>query len=401
MSESLAPNFAIHVGSTELDAGVRALVESVEYESADGIADVAKIVAKNPNFILSDRTVLAPGNEVSIYMGYGGDLTHIGRVRIYKVRPTFPQEEMPSIEITGYTRDHEMMHNSPPQAAPQGRAGGRRRGGARRQQSQSGRRFRNLKYSEAVEQRAADYNFQTDIDPTPEAPTDFIQKAGMSDYDFVSGLANLTGYLFWVDGDAEGNWTLHFKDPERLNEQEIRYRLEYNLGDMSTLFQFQPEFLVSEAIAQIRVRVQDPTTGAVFDAEFTENNVDGSPDLLYDPAVDLDTETVEMPPSSATAVQLYIGDYSFEEITNRRFTSEADAIRWARQWFRRSRENFIQARGFAIGVEAARARQVHEINGVGIMYDGLYYFSRVKHRCDTQDGYTIDFNARKQTSRVE
>lgn len=400
MTDSLAPNFALHVGDTELEAGVRALVESVEYESADGIADVAKIVARNPDFILSDRTVLAPGNEVSIFMGYGGELAHIGRVRIYKVRPAFPQYEMPSIEITGYTRDHEMMHNSPPQAAPRGRSGGRRRG-ARREQSQSGRRFRNLKYSEAVEQRAADYGFQTDVDPTPEAPTDFIQKSGMSDYDFVNGLANLTGFLFWVDGDEQGNWTLHFKDPERLNEQEVRYRFEYNLGDMSTLFQFQPEFLVSEAIAQIRVRVQDPTTGQVFEAEFSEDNLDGSPELLYDPNTDLATETVAQSPQTATAVQLYIGDYSFEEITNRRFTSEADAIRWARQWFRRSRENFIQARGFAIGVESIRARQVHEVNGVGIMYDGPYYFSRVKHRCDTQDGYTIDFNARKQTPRVQ
>ena len=296
--DTLNPNFALRVGDTELEAGIRALVESVEYESADGIADVAKIVAKNPNFILSDRTVFAPGNEVSIFMGYGGELSHIGRVRIYKVRPTFPQAEMPTIEITGYTRDHEMMHNSPPQAAPQGRAGGRRRG-ARRAQSQSGRRFRNLKYSEAVEQRAADYNFNTDIVPTPEAPTDFIQKAGMSDYDFVNGLANLTGFLFWVDGDENGEWTLHFKDPERLNEQETRYRFEYNLGDMSTLFQFQPEFLVSEAIAQIRVRVQGPTTGQVFEAEFTEDNLEGSPELLFDPSADLETETVEMAPETA------------------------------------------------------------------------------------------------------
>jgi phage protein D len=400
MTDTLNPNFALRVGDTELEAGVRQLITRVEYESADGIADVAKITAINPNFALSDNRVLAPGNEVSIFMGYGGSLTHIGRVRIYKVRPTFPQNEMPTIEIIGYTRDHEMMHNSPPQASPAGRTGGRR-SGARRQQSQSGRRFRNLKYSEAVEQRAADYNFNTDVDPTPEAPTDFIQKAGMSDYDFINGLANITGYIFWVDGNESGEWTLHFKDPERLSEQEIRYRFEYNLGDLSTLFQFDPEFLVSEAIAQIRIRVQDPTTGRVFEAEFTEDNVNGSPDLLLtEGTTDIESETIDSAPETGTAVQLYIGDYSFEEITNRRFASEADAVRWARQWFRRNRENFIQSRGFAIGVEPVMSRQIHDINGVGITYDGPYYFSRVKHVCDLQDGYTIDFSCRKQTPRV-
>lgn len=407
MTDTRNPNFAIRVGNTELDAGLKQLVESLEYESTDGMADCFKMTAQNPNFAISDLRILQPGNEISVYMGYGGELGFIGRARIFKHRPDFPRGEMPTIQIVGYTRDHEMMHNSPPQAAPQGRPGGAGRGAARgrgrggtaaRTQSQSGRRFRNVKYSEAVEQRARDYNFDTDIDPTPEEPSDFIQKAGMTDYDFVTGLANLSGFIFWVDGDEDGRWTLHFRDPERLSDQEIRYRMEYDAGDLSTLFSFQPEFLVSEAIAQIRVRVQDPISGAVFEAEFNQDNIDDSPEVLFDD-YNVQDEVIDRPPGDGASVQLYIGDFSFQEFTHRRFTTEADAIRWARQWYRRNREAFISARGLSIGIEPIRARQVHDVSGVGVTYDGAYYFSRVRHMCDTQDGYTIDFNCRKQPTR--
>jgi phage protein D len=398
MTDTRNPNFAIRVGNTELEAGLKQLVERVEYESCDGMADVFKMTAINPNFSISDLRILLPGNEISVYMGYGGELGYIGRAVIYKHRPHFPRDGMPTIEIIGYSKSHEMMHNSPPQAAPAGRTGGRRRGGRRQQQSQSGRRFRNMKYSDAVAQHAFDYSFDIDVDESPEAPTDFIQKSGMSDYDFVQGLANLSGFLFWVDADENGRWTLHFKDPERLDNQDIRYRFEYNLGDTSTLLSFDPEFLVTEAIAAIRVRVQDPITGQVFEAEFNEDNIGDAPEILFQDEEDQTLE-VDRAPGSGTAVQLYIGDYSFEEIANRRFRSEADAIRWARQWYRRQRDNFINSRGMSIGVEPVRARQIHDISGVGMVYDGPYYFSRVRHMCTKDDGYTMDFNCRKQTTR--
>src|SRR5690606_33284225 len=82
-----------------------------------------------------------------------------------------------------------------------------------------GRTYKELKYSEAVEEKAQDpaYNFAPDVDPSPETATTFIHKAGLTDYDFVRGLANLTGYYFWVDGDQDGKWTLHFRDPKSVD----------------------------------------------------------------------------------------------------------------------------------------------------------------------------------------
>ena len=390
---TIAPNYVIRVGDSELDLGIRQFIDSVEYESADGLADILRIRATNPDFLLSDSRVLAPGNEVSVFMGYGTDLKHIGRVKIFKNAPNFPQDAMPTFEAVGYTRDHEMMFRQP-EASSRGAVRGRGK-------QRGGRRFRQLKYSEAVTERAEDYGFNSDVDASPETPTNFIQKAGMSDYDFVKGLANLTGFFFWVDGDENGIWTLHFRNPETFSDQDRTITFEYNNGDLTTLFRFEPELLVSGAIARIRARVRDPRTGRVLEAEFSEDNT-RSPEVTLDPSIaNLVDQIIDEEPAASTSIQLFIGDFSFEAVANRRFQTEAELIQWARQWFRRQRENFILSRGLSIGVEDVFARQIHKITGVGRMYDGDYFFSRVKHAMKTSgDGYTLDFNCRKQTPPV-
>lgn len=389
---TLAPNYVLTSESIEVDAGVRDLIESVEYESSDGLADILRIRAVNKDFALSDSKVFAPGNEVSVFMGYGSNLKHIGRVKIFKNKPTFPESGWPMFEAVGYTRDHEMMFKQP-EASSRGSAPG----GKTKQKG--GRRFRDVKYSDAVLERAEDYGFIPDIDTTPEEPTNFIQKAGMTDYDFIKGLSNLTGYLFWVDGDENGRWTLHFKDPESFNEQDRTFTFEYNLGDLSTLYTFEPELLVSGAIARIRARVKDPRTGRVIESEFSEDNTD-SPEVTLEPGTDrLLDQIIQEEPQTSTSVQIFIGDYSFEDVANRRFRSEAELVRWVRQWYRRQRENFILCRGVTTGVEDIMSRQVHAINGVGTMYSGRYYFSKVKHTMDS-NGYTLHFGARKQTPAV-
>jgi phage protein D len=389
MSDTLGPNFALKIGNTPMDAGILQLVDRVEYESADGIADVGKLTCRNPGFWLSESRYFTPGNDLVIYMGYGQRLSHIGTVRIYKVVPDFPKNGPSTISIVGYTRDHEMMHDSPP-ATPRAQ----RQAGGRRGRPPDGRNYRQQKHSDAVTAIAADYGFGTDIDPTPEQPTNFLQKAGLSDYDFVQGLANINGFLFWVDADEEGFSTLHFKDPQTLDIQELKYTFEYNAGDLTTLFDFKPEYAISDGVSEIRVRVQN-ADGTIIEAEVTEE-LDSGGLVQVTPDEDVEAATVDEAPGDAASVQLAIGDYSFQEYTNRHFRTAAEATRWAQQWFRRNRENYVLSEGTAIGIETVRSREVHDITGVGRAFSGTYYFSRVRHLADKQ-GYTMDFNCRKQT----
>lgn len=378
MDATLAPAYAIEVNGADVGQGITQFIERVEYESADGLADIARIRAINPDFLLSNAKVFQTGNELSIFMGYGTDLTHIGRVIITRIRPNWPQNGMPSISIVGYTKDAKMMNNAPPKS--------------KKKDGKGGRSFKEVKYSDAVEERAGDYDFETKIDPSPETAGFFIQKAGLTDYDFVRGLSNLTGFFFWVDGEKDGTWTLHFRNPEQYDgDQDKTFTFQYNLGDMSSLLSFTPEMLLMDNTTRIQAQVKDPISGQVFKAEVEEES-DNAPDV---DATGAATEDLGGDHTTASDITLFLGEFSIQVVANRRFRTEAELIFWTQQWFRRQRENFVLARGRVIGVESLRARQTHNIEGVSSGLEGEYFFTKVKHIADKSMGYVCDFNARK------
>lgn len=374
----MAPTFAVEVEGKELEYGVMQFCESVEYESADGMADVARIRAVNPDFLLSNAKVFQPGNEMAIWMGYGSELEYVGRVIIAKQVPNFPQSGMPTIQVVGYTKDSKMMDNEPKKPKKEGGKGGRV--------------FKDATFAEAVADRANDYDLGPEIDDTADQPHNFIQRPGVSDYEFVQGLANLNGYVFWVEGLEDGTWVLYFKKPESLASlQDKKYTFKYNEGDNSTLLSFQPEFLIKGAITDMEVVVKDNRTGKVLKAEVKEES-NKSPDIQ---AAGNPTGEVTDELTTASDVKLFFNDFSFNVNTNRRFKTQKEVEEWAKQWFRRMRENFILSRGRLIGVGNLRARQTHSLDGVGNTYNGDYYFTKVKHMCSKTEGYVIDFAARK------
>ncbi len=398
VSGTLAPTFEIEVNNEPIGA-VRNLIRQVEYESADGLADVARISLTNPDGMVSDRKIFQPGNEFSLFGGYGNksQLTHIGRVRIIKNVPNFPQDGMPTMVVTGYTRDSQMMDNAP-KKPPKG--SGKNKTVAEimkgdKQKGKGGRVFRDMAYDEIVEARAGDYDFAWDIDIVPGGEKRVVQKVGVSDYDFVQGIANITGFSFWVDADEKGKWTLHFRDPAKLKEfgaQEKEHTFEYDFVDGSSLLSFVPELLVKDSKTNILVTIKDKEDGTIIRAEVEEDNTT-PPEM---DATGDQTAEVQGEYTSASSIKLQFNDYSFDVISNRRFTLEAEAIEWAQQWFRRMKQNFILSRGKIIGVEDLMARQIHNLKGIGKAYDGRYYFSRVKHIFSDSAGYTCDVGCRKE-----
>lgn len=419
-----APNFSIRVSGAEIPLGVRQLVQRVEYESADGYADALKLTVWDPDFIppksvpsvgnlgalnaagastrLVDNKIFQPGNEITVAFGWGSQLKHVGRAIIRKQRPNFPADQMPSIEVIAYTKDVVMMDNSPQPPLENVEPGAAR---TRRQPKKGERAFINKRYSDVVKQRAETYGFNLDIDQTKDKPGTFNQKVGMNDYDLINGLANITGYVFWVDGDQEGNWTLHFKDPDRMSAADVQdrtYTFKYNQGDFSSLLTFEPEIATQGSVTELFAITINPKTGEEIKVRIKEEN-DDAPESL----ATVSGETLRMvdqamngPHTTGSDIKLFFGEYSFEQRANRRIDNEADLTVWARQWFRRQRENFIIARGATIGTEHLMARQTHVISGVGPTLSGSYYFSRVRHVMDHEQGYLCDFTCRKIVPRM-
>lgn len=371
--EDLAPNFALAINGQELSPSVSRLVRSVEYESADGMADEAKVVFTNPDFELTDAKLVQAGSELNIWMGYGPDLSHIGMVQIVRVTPNYPQNQIPTIAVQGYTLDSAMMDNSPEKG--------------------DARRWKDAPHSDVVTDKALAYGMEPDVDDTPGEPRSLIQKAGLSDFDVVQGLANITGYIFWVDGDERRKWTLHFKTPgnvlKEIDQPDFVFR--YRQGDASSLLSFRPELLIKGVKTKIKVQVKNTRTGKMMTEVVEEENQ--APDVKYEGREEEQVEESLGPPST---IKLYLNSYSFEVIANRKFETEAQVKEWASQWFRRHRESFILGDGKVMGNERLMARQTHTFDGLGKTLNGKYYFSRVRHKAGEGIGYLCDFSCRKQ-----
>lgn len=380
-NDNLAPAYLIKVQGQSIDIGVTDLINTVSYESADGIADVMSVQIYNPDSEISDSKIFQIGNEMELWGGYGPTLEYIGATVINKNGANYPDGGQPLMTATGYTRDHQMMDNAPPEAK-KGKKGGKK--------GKGGRGFKDSKYSDAVKARAEDYGFTIDVDSTPDTPHDFIQKAGMNDYEFVQGLANLTGFVFWVDRNRKGDWILHFKDPGIVAALQLKmFNFNYNT-ELATLLSFQPEMKFSGSYTKLVAHVKNAQTGKLLKVEMEDGKVGSDTEFAGKP----EDKIIESPPSGG-GVKLFLGDFSVDVQTTKKFKTEAELKAWAEQWFDRNRANFVIARGKIIGIETLFARTVHNCNGIGALFSGEYQFDRVKHMFDSEGSYICDFHARK------
>jgi hypothetical protein len=375
--ETLAPYFMVMVGQpgTSFDTSVNlvnpAMIESVEYELADNIADMATVVVRNPDLVLNNSKMFAPGNEMEIWMGYGASLpTYIGRVVITRPEPNFPRDQMPTITVKGYTKDHSMMVNAPEKGVK--------------------RRHKNKTFSQAVGDKAREYNMETDIEDVDFKPRDLFQKVGMTDYEFVRGIANFTGFLFWVDWDVSiSSWVLHFKDPARISVQDKVYTFRYNQGDLSTLLEFNMQMALRDALTKVTIEVSDGK-GHVFKDTIEDNA--NQPDVLYtgNPKDEKITQTY----TTGGAIKLFFGEHSIDIPSKAHINNAADLKMYVSKWFADNRANFIIGDGTVIGLESLACRQRHILSGLGVAYDGKYEFTKVTHK-QSLDGYFCTFSARK------
>lgn len=428
--DGMAPNYALTVNNNLVDGNTKNSIQQIEYESSDGMADLIRIMIQDTmnersRFPIINSKMFLPGNEISLWGGYGNKISHIGGAVIRKVIPTFPRSGPPVLEVIAYTPDAQMADTGPEALKD---VKNLKSGGRRVKNAKAGRRWSGDRYSDAVRDRAEAYGFLTDIDQSPEAPSDFIQKANMKDYEFLKGISNLTGFIMWVDKMKPGEpFTFHFKDPAKLHQTDIQpteYIFRYGDGEYSTLLEFQPEFAISQQSSKLQVEMTDPVTGRTFFAKIEEDTQD-DPDVLVDPGnvtTGFDAKSAGLSKTAnasksdvkpgkgsllptdvpfvgdiqtSSSLKIFIDDYAFDVRANRRFRNEQELALWAAQWFRKNRENFLLCTGHVVGLETLMARQIHTLTGMGDLYDGRYYFTRVRHVFSKDSGYLIDFNGRK------
>lgn len=422
-NHDLSPSFSLSINGEEIDEGLGAIIESFEYDSSDGGADMMKILLNNPNNVLTGHKITQPGNTIKLWGGFG-ILEFIGGAIIEKVRPTFPDGgKMATVEVVAYTADRLMMRNSPKPLSDfqefetpeqevkrkdkerKAKARRRRVGKPDKPKPRDGKSWgEGVLYSQAVKDKADTYGFLHDIDETPQTfgAAGAFQKQGMTDYNFVAGVANELGWLFWVDADEDTNdWTLHLKDPNKASSiQDEKINLVYASGDLGTLLSFEGEQMMGDGPTDLQIQIVNPkngqlqtfsikaeaSPGTVIAGNNDELNPDDFGETFYE---------------SSAQVTISFGGIAVKTITDRVFNHPNQIKLWGEAWFKANHQNYYMGKGSTTGpgTEKMKARQVHSLEGLGDPWDGDYYMTNVNQKWTSSDGHTTTFSGRKITNQ--
>ncbi len=430
LGEDLAPVFALVVEGKEVTGDLARLIRDVSFESSIDIADQLEVTALNPGFALSAgpddppdliaHKAFQPGNEASLYLGYGRADTFVGRAVLAKHLPRYPQSGVPTLTVRGYDKSYLMANM---EGVIAGGAETRARE-AKPPESDAepgsapadATPYVGLADHEIVEKLAERWGLEQDIEPAPVrggrgADEGLFQPAGMSDLEMIRSLANLNDREFWIDWDEQRRrWVLHWRSPLRGQVPELRF--VYGDGDRSTLLSFEPEYGIRDNVTQITVLAWDEQSQSWIALTEVEDAMGPDPkwtrlggriaraqrkDEADDGTADSDDQLITRALDSATRFRMAAAGVAIDVVTGRPFRSLEEAANYARRWFQMRKDGFITARGRVVGVETLKRRQVHLIEGVGRL-SGVWQFNWVKHLYRVGGGglpYTCEFQANK------
>jgi phage protein D len=413
--EDLAPFYVLKVEGTKLEADITSFITNVEYEHSTKLVDLMQITAKNPGFIFTNdpeknapdwgaHKVFQPGNEIDLWMGYGplSAAYYQGRSIVARHLPLFPSDGMPSLQIKGYDGAFRMMDQSEDITV------GKTPKKTKKKQDSSGDKFVQMTHSQMVEIKAAKYGYHPNVHQTSKVDT-IIQKKGMTDYQFVSGLAAVNDMDFWVDYNiVQKKWVLNFQPPQ---DSRPKYELVYGKGNLTTLLWCEPQYGLKDQATEIKVMYFSKQSGR-WEFITVEEEKEG-PSPFYQKGASPATrrsprarkkgvkkakeqrEILNEEIKSVTRLRLAAAGHSIDIIPDKQFKDAAEALKFATRWFRARKEHFIILRGGCAGIEDMKSRQVHRLVNLGHRLSGDYRFTSARHRQSSEGGYDIEFIANK------
>lgn len=412
LGEDLAPFFALYVEDVYVEWDISQYVQRVEFESAVDLVDLVQLTIANPGFVFVEKEnqppdftahkVWQPGNHVDIYFGYGPLSAAIfaGRGIIAKHMPMFPEDGIPSLTIKGYDGSFLLMDESAKVTVARNK---KLSGSAKKDVAD---RFEKKTHDQVVKGFASKYGMIADVDLSTKVDT-FIQRKGMSDFQLIKGLAALNSKDFWVDWDnTKKSWVLHWKNTNQ--KDKAIFTFEYGKGDDSTLLSFEAEFGLKDQNTEIQVMYFSKKTQQweYISIADTEEGADlilkkgsGQRQTARKKGIknkarrhrDLVNDEIK----SASAIRLVASGHSIDVVPDKNFKDAQEALEFARRWFQQRKNHFIIGRGKLKGIETLRARQSHNLQGIGKRLSGDYYFTHARHIFDESAGYDIDFVAHK------
>ena len=315
-----APGYRVLVDGNDVVTEHHIEIMRVQFEDVLDGADRFSVTISDPGPKWIDNGLFEPGKEITVKMGYLDKLSTMIVGEVISLKPKFPLDGSPQLEISGYDLSHQFTR-------------------VRKQRS-----FRDKKDSEVAQMIASEakHKLSTQIEDTDTVHPHIVQDR-QTDYDFIKSLAERNFFEFLVSEK-----TLYFQRPRR--DRSAVVTLEYG----SSLLRFEPEINTANQVSEVTVRGWNPSTKE----EIVGRAQRGSEEARQSGRQ-----------SGGDIVEGTYGSVE-ERIMDRPVFNQQEADNLALAILNRVSEGLVTGSGDCIGIPEIRAGENIELQGVGTRNTG-------------------------------
>ncbi|HEX7119496.1 MAG TPA: contractile injection system protein, VgrG/Pvc8 family [Longimicrobiales bacterium] len=293
-----------------------------------------------------DSVHARPGNQITVELGYAGQLDRVMVGEITALRVAYSNEQAARLHIQGFDRLHRLRR-------------GRRT-----------RAYVQVKDSQIAEQIAAALGLSADVtDSVIVHP--YVLQNNLSDIDFLMQRAKRIRYEVVVT-----DRTLVFR-PAANDRAEAR-TLEY----MRDLKWFDVRLSTARQVSELAVRGWNPASKEA---------------ILGVARTGVETTLMKGTASGARIAEDAFGAAA-DATVDLPVESQAEADQIAQALFNDRTLELVAGVGEAVGDPTIRAGSTVDLRGLGERFSGLYYVVKAEHRVTPDLGYITRFDARRNAA---
>jgi phage protein D len=340
-----APAFRIEINGTRLAADISENIQEVQVVSKPDTLDTFSFTVVNAQPKLrwthtDDADLFKEGSAVSISMGYVNDLKVMMEGEITQIRPTFPEQGIPTLGVEGHTRLHRLQGDS------------------------KTRTFQKMTDKQIAEQIAQEAGLQGDAED-PGIQYDYIMQPNQSDLQFLRDRAARLHFEILVQGKK-----LIFRRAQETASKTytlVWSQVQKGFSSTSTTFplkSFSPQLDALQPVNKVEIRSYDSSTKQAFisraDASQQDSNMGGS------------KKAGDVCSAAFQRQRTYV------QVTSP-FATQAEGDQHAKATLNQRAMNLVGGTAETVGIPDLRSGKVVEIKGVGKRFEGLYYIDEATH----------------------
>jgi len=286
------------------------------------------------------------GNQITIEMGYQGNLSQILVGEIAAVRVAYSNDQAAQLQIQGFDRLHRLRR-------------GRRT-----------RAFLQVKDSQIAEQVASGLQLQPQVTDS-SVVHEYVLQNNLSDIDFLMERARRIRYEVVVD-----DRTLIFRPQS--NHLAATVTVEY----MRDLKWFNVRESSARQVSDVTVRGWNPASKEA---------------ILGVARIGAETTKMQGSESGPQIADAAFGAFSDATVENP-VASQSEADQMAEARFNALALELTSGEGEIVGEPTLRAGNTVDLRGLGTRFSGLYYVTKAEHRVAPDIGYITRFDVRRNAS---